>query len=192
MSQPPPHPRPHGRSSRSPADPETGATPGRRVILLCLFALAAALAADGVKRLGTMRSDYLLALARTRATSPVPYGRAMRALRRLAPDGASGPTAIVRADSAGAERERLCALAADPPDGAVVLVVLSAAVEPCLAGRAVSPPAELRSALGAELARARWVVLAGDGTVLHSGRSAPAPDAVRETLAMFAPTGGGA
>lgn len=159
-----------------------------RLLVLLLCALAAALASQGLQRLAAMRANYYLAIDRGGAVSPLSYGVRLPALGALAAPASGGVRAVVRADSAGPGADALCALAAALGDDAsVTWITAGREVEPCMRA-AGARLAEAGPAARGELARARWLLLGADGTVLHSGRGVPSQSDVRELAALLAPT----
>lgn len=154
-----------------------------RTLLLAIAAIAAAMAAEGVQTFAEMRERHHVILARQAAVSPLSYGAAVPALHALA-----GPARVlVRADSAGAEAQALCALAAATGADEVRWIALSAAVEPCVGERAVRGGAPAAAQLG----RARWVVLDADGRARYSRREVPSPAHLRQTVALLSPVEAG-
>ena len=158
-----------------------------RLLLLCLSAAAVTLASEGMQRLAALRANYYLATDRAGAVSPLPYGARLPALSAAA--AAPAPVrALVRADSAGEAATALCSLASalrDQPG--VAWLAATPAVEPCIATSAAARVVPLTGAARTELARARWALLDGDGSVLHSGRTVPAAADVRELAALLSP-----
>lgn len=165
-------------------------TPRRfRLLLLAAFSLSAVLASEGLQRIAAMRTNYYTGTIRARAVSPIAYRASLPGLHALASSGA-GVRAVVRADSAGEAGAELCALGSTlANDPGVAWVVFSDEVEGCLSapvrGRIVRASAAARQEMG----RARWVLLARDGTALHSGRQVPHATEVRQTAALFTPAG---
>jgi hypothetical protein len=158
-----------------------------RLLLLFLSAVAVTLASEGMQRLAALRANYYLATDRAGAVSPLPYGARLPALSAAA--AAPGPVrALVRADSAGRASSDLCALAsALKNQPGIVWLAATPAVEPCIAASAAGRVVPVTGAARTELARARWVLLNADGSVLHSGRTVPAAADVRELAALLAP-----
>jgi hypothetical protein len=158
-----------------------------RLLLLLLSAAAVTLASQGMQRLAALRANYYLATDRAGAVSPLPYGARLPALSAAA--GAPGPVcAVVRADSAGRGSAALCALAAALKNQpGVVWLATTSAVEPCVEASSGGRIVAAAGAAKTELARARWVLLDADGSVLHSGRTVPAAADVRELAALLAP-----
>lgn len=153
-----------------------------RTLLLAIVAIAAVMAAEGMQTFAEMRERHHAILARQAAVSPVSYGTAVPALGALA---STGPVRVlVRADSAGADAQALCALAAATAGAADVRwIALSPAVDPCVGQRAVRAGAPA----AAELGRARWMVLDADGRSRYSRREVPSPAHLRRTTALLAP-----
>jgi hypothetical protein len=128
--------------------------------------------------------------ARLNATSPIPYRTALPALHALAPAAGGGVRVLVRADSAGAGAEALCALArAGGSQTGVRWVALSPSVEPCVATAAGSALVRAGAPAAAELGAARWVVLDAGGAAVYSGRAVPSSQRLTATAALLAPAG---
>lgn len=162
-----------------------GISPRRfRTLMLGVFALAAAMAAEGVQTLAEMRERHFVILARQAAVSPVAYRTPLPALHALAPATGAGVRVLVRSDSAGAQAAALCALAAE---ARVRWIVLSTAVEPCVAQRSDAPLVRGSAKAAAELAGARWIVMDDDGRALYSARTVPSAAHLRRTAALLAP-----
>lgn len=160
---------------------------GFRLLLLGIFAIAATLASEGMQRLAALRANYYLATDRGGAVSPLPYGVPLPALAAAA-GAPGGLRAVVRADSAGEGRAALCALAsALGNQPGVVWLAATSGVDTCVHASAGRRVVSATPAARTELARARWVLLGGDGQVLHSGRAVPTAAEVRETAALFSP-----
>ena len=158
-----------------------------RLLLLLLSAVAVTLASEGMQRLAALRANYYLATDRAGAVSPLPYGARLPALSAAA--AAPVPVrALVRADSAGRAASSLCALAsALEGQPGVVWLAATPAVEPCIAAAADLRVIPITGTARTELARARWVLLDGAGSALHSGRTVPAATDVRELAALLSP-----
>jgi hypothetical protein len=158
-----------------------------RLLLLFLSAVAVTLASEGMQRLAALRANYYLATDRAGAVSPLPYGARLPALSAAAAAPGDVRT-IVRADSAGRGSSDLCALAsALKSQPGVVWLAATPAVEPCIQASTGGRVVPVTGAARTELARARWVLLDGDGSVLHSGRTVPAAADVRELAALLSP-----
>lgn len=165
-----------------------GISPRRyRLLLLLVSAVAVTLASEGMQRLAALRANYYLATDRAGAVSPLPYGTRLPALSAAA--AAPGPVrALVRADSAGRASSELCALAsALEGQPGVVWLAATPAVEPCIQASAGGRLVPVTGTARTELARARWVLLDAEGSVLHSGRTVPAAADVRELAAILSP-----
>ena len=154
-------------------------------LMLGIFALAAAMAAEGVQTLAEMRERHFAILARQEAVSPIAYRTALPALHALVPATDGGVRVLVRADSAGAQAAALCGLAARAD---VRRVALSAAVEPCVADRGRIARGSADAA--AEFAGARWIVMDADGRARYSSRAVPSVDHLLQTIALLAPLSG--
>ncbi|HEX6369144.1 MAG TPA: hypothetical protein VF006_09430 [Longimicrobium sp.] len=157
-----------------------------RLLLLCLCALAATLASEGMQRLAALRANFYLATDRGGAVSPLLYGVRLPALGAAAAPGSV--RVLVRADSAGRAATSLCALAlALENQPGVVWLAATPAVEPCIRTAAGARIVSLAADAKTELARARWALLDGEGHVLHSGRTVPTARDVREIASLFSP-----
>lgn len=156
-----------------------------RLLLLAMFAAAAAMGAEGVQTLADMRERHFSVLARNEAAAPVPYLTAMPALHALALAAEGEVRPWVRADSAGPHAAALCALAASAEAELVRWIALSPAAEPCVtaAGNGIAQG----SAAAAEFLDARWIVLDADGRALYARRDVPSPGHLRATVALLAP-----
>ncbi|HEU0301018.1 MAG TPA: hypothetical protein VFR37_16260 [Longimicrobium sp.] len=152
--------------------------------MLGIFALAAAMAAEGVQTLAEMRERHYVILARQEAASPLPYHAPLPALHALVPAVDGGGRVLVRADSAGARAAALCALAAEAD---VRWIALSAAVDPCVAERPRGRMIRASAPAAAELGGARWMVMDAGGRALYSSRTIPSGEELRRTAALLAP-----
>lgn len=152
--------------------------------MLGVFALAAAMAAEGVQTFAEMRERHYAILARQQAVSPVAYRTPLPALHALAPAAGGGVRVLVRADSAGARAAALCALAAEAE---ARWIALSAAVEPCVAERMRGRMTRASTSAAVELAGARWIAMDAGGRALYSSRAVPAADHLRRTADLLAP-----
>ncbi len=156
---------------------------GFRLLVLCMYAAGLLLAASGVQRMASLRSNYYLGQVRARAVSPLRYGTQLPALHALTTD-VSGVRIIIRADSAGDRSTSLCELAAALGSEPRVLWVSKLPTsDPCIAqegGRS-----SVSATAAAELSRARWALLGADGRVLHSGWDVPDAKTLRETASLF-------
>jgi hypothetical protein len=157
-----------------------------RLLLLAMFAAAAAMAAEGVQSLAEMRERHFIFTARNEAAAPVSYLTPLPALHALAPAADAGVRPWVRADSAGPHAAALCALAASPEAGQVRWIALSPAVEPCVTSAAGNGIVQ-GSAVAAELLDARWIVLDAGGRTLYARRDVPSPSHLRTTLDLLSP-----
>lgn len=149
-------------------------------VLFLVLALAAWAAASGVHSLAAMRRGEAVARAKRAAAAPVPFRASLASLGPLlGPPGAT--VALVRADSAVAWSDALCALARDATLE-VRWIALSDDVPRCL--RALRPADA--GAARAALHGARWVLVAPDRTVLYSHLDVPSAAEVGEIAALLA------
>lgn len=157
-----------------------------RLLLLAMFAAAAAMAAEGVQSLAEMRERHFIVTAKNEAAAPVSYLTPLPGLHALAPAADAGVRAWVRADAAGPHAAALCALAASPEAAQVRWIGLSPAVEPCVTSAAGNGVVQ-GSAAAAEFLDARLIVLDAGGRTLYARRDVPSPSRLRTTLDLLAP-----
>lgn len=184
-------PAPAATVSSAPGSRVAAMSPRRfRLLLLAMFAAAAAMGAEGVQSLAEMRARHFTVTARNEAAAPVPYLAAMPALHALAPAADGEVRPWVRADAAGPHAAALCALAASVEAGQVRWIALSPAVEPCVA-RVAGNGVVQGSAAAAEFLDARWIVLDAGGRALYARRDVPSPAHLRTTVGLLAPARSG-
>lgn len=158
-----------------------------RTLLLAIAALAAAMAAEGVQTFAEMRERHYAIVARQQAVSPVPYGTALPSLHALAAAGSA--RVMVRSDSAAADGQALCALAAATAgDTDVQWIAFSADVDPCFARTLGAQMLRSDAPAAAEMRGARWVVMDAEGRARYSRREVPSAEQLRRTAALLAPS----
>ena len=173
--------------SRSPrrarrVDPSAWPREKFLAVLFTLLLACAWMVSTAAESHAALRRRHFMGLATWRAKAPLPYLAVVGGARGLGRPAPGRALVLVRADSAApGERALLCRLAAagsSPPPGLELRwVALGAGVDPCIAraagARLARPAAPAASALRAQLAGARWVLLDEGWRARYSRRDIP-------------------
>lgn len=162
--------------------PDLGALDAARfaVLVLGMFVAGLWMGVKGIEAHADFRHRRVEMEQKARAWSPLLYRQPLR----VTGSGGARPAVLVRADSVPeAEVTRLCD-ALRGPDG-VRWYALSAEIAGCAREAAASRVSVASPGKGTGLRAARWILVEGDSTALHSLRELPSPAEARRIAATF-------